>query len=1732
MKAFAFDEFVVDEYESFSRSFSKIAADDLSQAIDQHYADGRFWPDALLSINPRYKQGPSSAELANSGDIDPHTASIFSVGGAPIRFHAHQAQAIAKAKSDQSFVVTTGTGSGKSLCFFVPIVEEIIQARRRGEAKRTKAIIVYPMNALANSQIKEIEKFIHQSGVPEEFQPTVRRYTGQEDAASRQAVADNPPDILLTNFMMLELLLTRQDDLDRKVVANAEGLKFIVLDELHTYRGRQGADVALLVRRLRDRCARGRNLMCIGTSATMVSEGDEASRTRVVAQVASKLFGQLIGADAVIEEELRRATNDHLSIEAIRGDLTASIGEFRGTDFPDERLRDHPLAVWVELALGLSDGLKLSRRKPRSVQDAVEELAALTAVDFKTCKAALERFLSIASLPEVDRGGSSQDAFMAFKLHRWISGAAEVYTTLKTAPRNVYLEGQIRDPEDPEARLYPTYFCRQCGQEHHIVSLRSEDEGDVFVARRMDDIPILTPDSDEQGGYLCPALPADDDFEFTGQVDTYPEDWLDITDAGVRLKANRRNRAPRKVHLAASGHMSSDGRAFWFLPGRLGFCPRCLHVANANASERTKLAGLSSEGRSSASTQLVSAMLECLKQDDFGVPEDKQKLLGFTDNRQDAALQAGHFNDFVFVSLLRGAVLKAVMDAGEDGLRDEDFGRRVSKALGFTATQLDLHQYWRSDPEVAGIVRKNAERSIIKILAHRVWTDLRRGWRFTNPNLTELGLIHVEFEGLDEIAADSERLCAVHPLFENLTKDEAAAILREILIYLLEGLAINTESLDPIELDAITQSSRSLLRPPWSVDRNEELRQSTDLVLATPPRRRMSLADEKQILRGGVQSRLARGLNKASRLGQKLGKDEWAEFLNLALRLLEEEGLVIQVPSLHDTIGWRLEPTAVYLKPGRALEVDDAEDNQNRYFKRLYDRVAKGLSAGATSLFGMEGREHTAQVPSHQREWREWRFRYEAEDKAALEEHAAEMRLEGEPPQFLPTLFCSPTMELGVDISALNVVYLRNVPPTPANYAQRAGRAGRSGQAAIVFTYCAAQSPHDQYYFARRSDMVAGEVRPPALDVLNEALVRSHLHAVWMAAAGLALPSAIPEVLDLTKDGYPLNEALIEQLRDPQLSARATPMMAKLLEQLPDEDRPDWLSNPDEAVAQTIQNAAAEFNNAFNRWRDLYNAAMAQLEEANAKSQLPNLSAKDRNMWAAAQAQAKDQLILLEQGKATTGSDFYTYRYLATEGFLPGYNFPRLPLYAFVPAAKRNSGNNAGAFLQRARFLAISEFGPRSLVYHEGRAYRVMRAKLPPEARSSDGSTLATNEAFICSECGALHEAAVERCHACNAPMADAVPVRRTLRIDNVETAPAERITANDEERVRQGFEIRTVFTWPRREGRVDILSSKCRGGEQTLFDLQYADGAEISRLNLGLKRRRDRTVMGFGIDPQSGRWTKTEEELEDDTKPDRSVPVRIVPIVRDRKNALLLKFDRSLPLDETSRVTVQHALVRAIELNHELEEGEVLAEPLPDKDDRKALLFYEATEGGAGVLGRLVRDSRAICELGRTALKLMHYTPSSVNAAIQSGTLADLEHDETEACVNGCYRCLLSYYNQPDHESIDRTSEAALSFLISLSRSSLHTEATASSSTAEGGVWPEMLVGAGVPEPYGDPANFAGRTADFTWRGDLVAAVLGELSPEQKSAANTSGWTVFELPNEPREDALAPIIDFFKATQ
>jgi hypothetical protein len=818
--------------------------------------------------------------------------------------------------------------------------------------------------------------------------------------------------------------------------------------------------------------------------------------------------------------------------------------------------------------------------------------------------------------------------------------------------------------------------------------------------------------------------------------------------------------------------------------------------------------------------------------------------------------------------------------------------------------------------------------------------------------------------------------------------------------------------------------------------------------------------------------------------------------------------IVRSVPTNFDKEGWRLAANAVRLVVGE--KVPEGRPG-NFYFASLYDSLAQALAQGGQALFGLESREHTAQVDQEQREWREWRFRWGKTDRERLAAEKDSLRQVGEPTVFLPALFCSPTMELGVDISALNAVYLRNIPPTPANYAQRSGRAGRSGQAALIVAYCAAQSPHDQHYFSKPEAMVSGIVRPPALGLVNRDLIEAHLHAVWLAESGQELEADIPHVLDLSKESLPIRVDITTAFKDPALTSRAAASMGRILDRIGAElnaSRALWIADRNTFIQVTATSAADLFSDAFKRWRLLYQGARAQLLEANRKSEMHGLSAKERKEAKVEQAQANEQLALLERGRATGGSDFYTYRYLATEGFLPGYNFPRLPLYAYVPAV--GAGGPKAAYLQRARFLAIAEFGPGSLIYHEGRGYRVHKAKLPPGLRADEGGRLATTTLFVCDECGGAHEEEVERCHVCGASIGTVHPIRNILRIDNVETKPAERITANDEDRQRQGFDIQTVFAWPRRGRDLDVESAIATVGEGPILRIDYASGATISRVNKGLRRRKEKSILGFGIDPSTGRWTGGPVDGDEEQTPEGVVKQRVVPIVQDNQNAALIRVATS-KLSEVAIATLQHALARGLGLVFQLEESEILTEPAPSRENRKAILAFEATEGGAGVLNRLVSEPRVIAQIARGALDLMHY--QNIDTAAIADNPSVLINDPIAECVKGCYRCLLSYYNQPDHELIDRTDKDVISILLRLAR--CETIPLQRQVMVQGG-WTEAIARWQLPAPDDQPLSINGIELPLTWRSYLTVASMKSLDEEVRSALENRGFTIILLPEVP----------------
>ncbi len=431
-----------------------------------------------------------------------------------------------------------------------------------------------------------------------------------------------------------------------------------------------------------------------------------------------------------------------------------------------------------------------------------------------------------------------------------------------------------------------------------------------------------------------------------------------------------------------------------------------------------------------------------------------------------------------------------------------------------------------------------------------------------------------------------------------------------------------------------------------------------------------------------------------------------------------------------------------------------------------------------------------------------------------------------------------------------------------------------------------------------------------------------------------------------------------------------------------------------------LRRAPEEFNKAFARFRELYKAADTQWEEANNILRFRTRDAEEKRKAETQRKESERQkdLLCCSYGNRDE-SDFYPYRYLASEGFLPGYNFPRLPLRAYIPRG------NDGEYVARPRFLALSEFGPDNIIYHEGAKYKTYKLISPP-----GGIEERKLRAKLCDTCGYFNkDVTVDLCEHCETRMdGDNSRVVSLLEAANVKTIRRDRITCDEEERRRSGYDITSHFRFAlsKERNRGILKSTVYDANNAPLLHLVYAPAANLYRVNHGWRSRNEK---GFSVDMQTGEWGSRTEGNEEETPQAVSGHSEVVRFfVQDTMNILLVYFtSENVVGNEGLLTTFQHALKKGIEQTFQIEEMELATERIGD-GARRGILFWEASEGGAGVLRRLVEERDAIAQVSFSALERCHF---------HTETLHDLKTD----CVQACYECLLSYTNQSDHGILNR---------------------------------------------------------------------------------------------------------------
>jgi helicase-like protein len=814
----------------------------------------------------------------------------------------------------------------------------------------------------------------------------------------------------------------------------------------------------------------------------------------------------------------------------------------------------------------------------------------------------------------------------------------------------------------------------------------------------------------------------------------------------------------------------------------------------------------------------------------------------------------------------------------------------------FEAMQLRFEDY-AADPEVRGPARNATHDALRRVIDYYLYRDLQRGWRVTAPNLEDCGLLAFDYEGLrgDEgllgetalwdtgfsmrSGRDQEEFIETPAPLRACPPEVREEVLCTLLDVLRRALAVKVDVLDPQkQLDLVEHTKPRLLEDTvWYLDDARALERS---VVAYPrPRQHKDRTGFFISSYGGYGRYVKRALTPYVLPGQNFGRAEIDQTIGFLLLALKRYGIVEQVRS-GEVPGYQINADALRWLPAegeirpvdrtRLLEAGEIPPEVNHYFVECYRRFVDLKCV-------LEAREHTAQVTAEEREEREERFRF------------------GD----LPLLFCSPTMELGVDIAQLNLVNLRNVPPTPANYAQRSGRAGRSGQPALVYTYCAGRSPHDQYYFRAPNQMVAGSVAPPRIDIRNRDLVRAHLHAMWMETAKPDLGKTLTTVLDTTQDAGKLplavKDAMTHELKNPSYRATTLRKANQLIASIHDElSTTAWFH--EHWTKEVLDQLERAFDTSCERWRSLYRAAVRQRELHHKIIGDHTRPEVERQQSRRLRAQAESQIRLLTEAAGIYEGDFYSYRYFAAEGFLPGYNFPRLPLSAYVPGRRQHKGRDE--FVSRPRFLAISEFGPRALIYHEGGRYRVYKVNLDFGSDDIEAThDILTATMKRCPTCGYAHleqgNNLAEICDRCGAALDGTSRIDSLVHLQNVSLKLAQRITCDEEERQRFGYKLVTSYRFPEVGGKLDRKDAEVYVGDTLAMRLNYGDATDLYRINLGWANQRGTQPPGFILDLERGYWSRNQADDEDsDDATAHGRLQRVVPFVRDTKNALVMRFE------------------------------------------------------------------------------------------------------------------------------------------------------------------------------------------------------------------------------------------------
>ena len=1310
-----------------------------------------------VSLSRPFRAGAAVRQMVDEGLIHPHLAER--IPSKITHFYSHQERAIRAIGDGRTTLISTGTGSGKTECFLYPVVSRCLSLNDESAAPGISAVIVYPMNALAEDQLMRIRGLLAGTGIPfgiyvgktperEDDVPGGRdrpssradyfarleqageRGLGEtvypaEEVCSRQAMRTpgKQPRILLTNVKQLELLLTRQQDIE--LFAGAR-LDYLVFDEAHTFTGAMGAETACLIRRLRSFCNVDPNhTRCIATSATIVDPGEpDAARN-----FAARFFGvpaddvMTVGEDyeaetweeprvvpptpkrdpAEILEECVRAVDDEEDSgsavkRAYRALSRSSLDVQEGIEWPAGL---HAALSRNELVFRLNEVLAA----PRPLHELPDALGKH--IGRPVTEAEILAWLTLGAAARHDERPLLRPVIHGFV--RGIGGAVVSFPEDKPGAR-LWLtakDDSHSDGSDERHAHLPVTTCTVCGQHYYIAFLK--------------------------------------DFSFTGtrpgggEASQYGRYWepLDNTNGGKRLilvdrligetdSDGESGTSSRTVPLhfcrrCAAGH-----------PKQMDRCRACGHVGDTvelnavrqsskNPGNLTSCLSCGSNGRRTLGRYreparpvraVTVADVHVLTQD-MVHHAARPRLLVFCDNRQDAAFQAGWMKDHA-----RRFRLRALM---AEGIRANP-GSSVGDLTGYLDDRMEVDEALSRAllPEVWQVARREGSggrhmRERRKYLRIQVLREVTLSARQA-LGLEPWGRMRVRYDGLSPSLPWIQQQAFRLGIPADRLRDGVASV--------LDHFRRRGALLDP-EYKVFTRY--------WG-EGSPEVQQGFIPSFIKPLGLKLRRGPEEKA-QWVMQWLSAAGDTTLRQIARKWGEpsDSVTAFLEDLFAFLVEQNLLRPVRLLGSRGKALPNLEGVYQVNGDALRLHpNTGVARCKNCRRTITReVPRGLCPAwrcdgelewvredpddynlqlLDQAYGMlRPDEHTAMVPHEHRERLENWFKGDS--------------------NAVNCLVCTPTLELGIDIGRLDSVLMRNVPPLPANYWQRAGRAGRRHRMAVNMTYCRPVS-HDRAYFAEPPKLLGGRIDPPAFNLRNEVMVAKHAHSTVIAALhgygrdpqrseterreirevlGTCLPRRVRPYLfegeDVRLERFdfgPLRELVRQNGSD------LTDKVGSVFNQGWPEADSDVVTA--EVLRAHVERFTDELELVVTRLRRRLRWAMEQIKRLNAvRERQGTLNGEDEALF-----RRCGRLVARLKGKhagrshAEGHDSSITFSVLAAEGFLPGYGLESGYVVAWAEIPFWLDGAMDFA-LPRTPATALREYVPGNLIYANGHRFAARR---------------------------------------------------------------------------------------------------------------------------------------------------------------------------------------------------------------------------------------------------------------------------------------------------------------------------------------------------------------------------------------------------------------------------------------